>query len=243
MEKCKAYLNLYPNNFPHPQYNFESYRVGGNGKAWMFFKNLIPEAEADLRKYAELTLHGPTDENGILCHPHSTEVHKIWIDVVACTTPFMLYLGLTLNEDKYIDFAAEQCFKMYNVFMDSTCGLLHQAKGFLPNSQRISADHRGRSNGWGYLGLSELVRHLPKDSKHRAKAEPYYTEHTNAMLEYQADCGLWRQEIPEEFSRYESSGSGLILYGLGIGIRKGILANDRYKKAFEKGFTHLPNTA
>lgn len=237
--KCKEYLGQYPDKFPHPRYNFESYRVGGNGKAWMFFQQLAPEWEADLRKYADITMDAPVDDQGILCHPRSPEVYKIWIDVVTCTTPFMLFVGLALQEEKYIDFAVDQCIKMYDCFMDKTCGLLHQAKGFMENPKWVSADHWSRGNGWGYLGLAELLRYLPAESKHRAKVEEYFIDHTDALLAHQAKNGLWRQEIPEELSWYESSGTGLILYGLGIGLRKGVLQGDKYRGAFEKGIHAL----
>ena len=238
-KKCKNYLSLYPDKFEHPRYSFETYRVGGIGKAWMFFRNLAPEWESDLRKYADITMTYRVDENGIICHPHSAEIDKIWIDTVSFITPFMLYAGLAFNENKYIDFAVEQCTKMYDCLMDRTCGLLHQAKGFMPNPESISQDHWSRGNGWGYMGLAELVRYLPSENRHRATVEKYFLDHTDAILKYQAKNGLWRQEIPEELSWYESSGTGLILYGLGIGLRTGILRDEKYRVAFEKGINAL----
>ena len=237
LKKCTDYLALYPDQFEHPYYNFESYRVGGNGKAWLLMKGYMPEAEADIRKYAELTYHAPAGENGILCWPGRPE--RIWIDVVTCTTPFMLYAGLALKEEKYIDFAAEQCFKMYELFLDQTCGLLHQAKGFCENPKRMSADHWSRGNGWGLVGLAELVRYLPEDSKHREKAETYFVDLMDALLPYQTSRGLWRQEIIEPMAWEESSGTALILYGIGIGMRLGLLKGNTYREAFEKGIEGL----
>lgn len=237
LEKCKEYLDQYPENFEHPRYNFESYRAGGNGKAWLFFKGFGTEWESTIRKYAELTLEAPTDKNGILCHP--IYQGRIWIDVVTCTTPFMLYAGLALKEERYIDFAAEQCFKMYEALIDQTCGLLHQTKGFLHNPKRVSADHWSRGNGWGLVGLAELVRYLPKESKHREKAEEYYVDMVNSLLPYQTDRGLWRQEIIEPLAWEESSGTSLFLYCIGIGLRKGLLAGEIYREAFQKGINAL----
>lgn len=238
LEKCREYLNRYPDEYPHPRYNFEVYRVGGNGKAWMCFKQLAPEWKSDLQKYAEITMKAPMDDNGILCFP-GYDVPKVWIDTVTCITPFMLYTGLALNEKKYIDFAVEQCIKMYDCLMDNTCGLVHQAKGFMANPKRVSADHWSRGNGWGYLGLAELVRYLPKNDDWYEKVREYYIDHTDALIEYQAENGLWRQEIPEVLAWYEASGTGLILYGLGIGIRKGILDDEKYREAFQRGIEGL----
>lgn len=237
LTKCIDYLRLYPDNFLHPYYNFESYRVGGNGKAWLFFKGLFPQAEEDIRKYAEITMDSPKGENGILCRPSKRE--HIWIDVVTCTTPFMLYAGLALGEERYVDFAAEQCFKMYELFLDQTCGLLHQAKGFMENPKQMSEDHWSRGNGWGLIGLAELVRYLPQDSKHRPKAEEYFKDLMEAVLPYQSARGLWRQEMTRDYAWEESSGSALILYGMGIGMRLGLLSEEVYRPVFEKGISAL----
>lgn len=241
LEKCRSYLAQYPDHFPHPHYNFESYRAGGNGKAWLFFKGLMPEAKEEIETYAQLTFHAPVGERGILCLPadKDSQVKRIWIDVVTCTTPFMLYAGLALQEEKYVDFAAQQCFAMYEVFLDETCGLLHQAKGFMDNPRRMSADHWSRGNGWGLVGLAELVRYLPEASVHRKKAESYFVDMIDALLPYQTEKGLWRQEIIEPLSWEESSGTGLILYCMGIGLRCGLLKGNVYREAFEKGILGL----
>lgn len=243
LQKCIEYLSQYPDNFEHPYYNFEYYRVGGNGRAWLFMKGCMPESKEVLRKYAEITYNAPTGQNDILCSPLDKEKEKnlrrIWIDVVYGTTPFMLYAGLALNEEKYIDFAAKQCFEMYELFLDETCGLVHQSKGFLPNPKRISQDHWSRGNGWCLIGLSELVRYLPADSKHRAKAETYFVDLIDSLIPHQTAKGLWRQEIIEPMAWEESSGSAIFLYGIGIGMRKGLLKGDSYKKVFEKGIRAL----
>lgn len=243
LHKCIEYLSQYPNKFQHPYYNFESYRVGGNGKAWLFYKGYMKEVEEDIRKYAELTYNALTGQNDILCNPNDKEREKntrrIWIDVVHCVTPFMLYAGLALKEERYVDYAANQCFEMYELFLDETCGLLHQTKGFMQNPKRMSCDHWSRGNGWGLIGLVELVRYLPADSKHRAKAEAYFVDLIDSLLPYQTERGLWRQEIVEPLSWEESSGTGIFLYGIGIGIRIGLLKGDSYKCAFEKGIRAL----
>lgn len=238
LQKCKEYLALYPDHFEHPHYNFESYRAGGNAKAWLLFKGIAPEWTEVIREYAEKTLTAPADSNGILCYPGGSN-KSIWIDVVTCVTPFMLYAGLALGEEKYIDFAAEQCFKMYEMFLDQTCGLLHQTRGFKDNPKRMSEDHWSRGNGWGLVGLAELIRYLPKESGHRAKAEEYFCDMVDALVPYQTGRGLWRQEIIEPLAWEESSGTALILYCIGIGLRTGMLKGDVYKEVFEKGIQGL----
>lgn len=235
MKKCTDMLGLYPDNFDHPKYNFDNYQVGGTGKAWLVFKGMWDSEKENVRKYAEKTLCAPKSKEGILSMPHDTERNMIWIDVVYGVTPFMLYAGLALNEEKYIDFAADQCFKMYDIFTDKTNGLLHQSRGFMPNKKLVSPDHWSRGNGWGYLGLTDLVVNLPKDSKHRAKAEEYFRAHSAALIDYQNERGVWRQEIPCDYAWDESSGTGLILYGLGAGLRLGLLDEETFAEPYKRG--------
>ena len=237
IKKCRDYLNLYPDKIDHPHYNFEVYRVGGPAKAWLLFNGYMPEAKDGIREYAEITMNSPHSKEGIICHPEMHE--KIWVDTVAFVTPFMLYAGLALDEEKYIDYAVDLCFKTYDLLIDKTNGLIHQTKGFLDDPERVSADFWGRGNGWGYVGLTELIQHLPENSVHRAKALEYYKKHTNALLEYQSERGLWRQIINEELAWYECTGTALILYGIGVGIRCGILNDEKYVEAFRKGIEAL----
>lgn len=238
LTECRDYLALYPDNFPHPHYNFENYRVGGPGKAWLCMKGLYDEGKEDLRKYAELTMNAPADDEGILCLV--TDKRKTWIDIAFCVPHFMLCAGLALGEEKYIDWGAEQCFKMYERFLDRTTGLLHQSRGFIPaHPERISADHWSRGNGWGYVGLAALVEHLPADSRHREKAECYFKSLSEAILAHRNAHGVWGQNISTPDAWDESSGSALFLYCFGLGMRFGLLDRERYDAPFREGLQAL----
>ena len=244
MSQVVAMQERYPFDFESPElyfrYNFDNYRVGGMGKPWLMLRGYFSdEHKEEVRKYAEKTLAAPQSWDGIMCNPHCPQDEKIWIDTVFTVTPYMLYAGLLLKEDKYIDFAVDQCFKMYDVFMDRSNGLLHQARGFMGDKTTISHDHWSRGNGWGYIGLTELVRYLPKDSKYYNEAVERYIAHTEAMVKYQDHRGLWRQSIAEPLAWEEESGSGIILYGIGVGMRLGLLDKEKYMPVLYKGVAGL----
>lgn len=60
-----------------------------------------------------------------------------------------------------------------------------------------------------------------------------FTELVNACLSVQDDKGVWHQEMTDLKSYVETSGTGLILYALGVGIEQGLLppaAMDSYIK-------------
>ena len=238
IDEVNSYLAKYPHRFNDPDVffscAFDNYRVGSLGKGWAVMKGLFDEDKELIREYAELTLAAPRSDDGIICHPTIPD-KRIWVDVVFAVTPFMLYAGIILNEEKYIDYAVEQCFKMYDVFMDKSNGLLHQTRGFLEDKSKTSDDHWSRGNGWGILGMTELVRYLPKDSKYYAEAVERFKAHCEALIKYQNFRGLWRQEIPESLSWEESSGTGIFLYAFGVGMRRGILDRETYMPVLEKG--------
>ncbi|MBE5782768.1 MAG: hypothetical protein E7329_05550 [Clostridiales bacterium] len=238
MQIAKAYLNRYPDNINHPHYFFEAYRCGGNGRAFLCMEGEYPECTELIREYAEKTLNAPRNYKGIICDPNPNGTHQIWIDVVMAITPFMLFAGVALNEKKYIDYAAEQCILMYEEFLDPTCGLLHQSKGKFPDYEKMSEDHWGRGNGWCMMGFADLLDYLPKDSPYYEKTLKYYKDFCKNLLPHQSIRGLWRQEIPMEGAWEETSGTALIAYGIGVGVRLGILGEE-YKKAFEKAIQGL----
>ena len=243
LEEVNKYLEKYPFEFEELgtfyKYNFDNYRVGGLGKAWMYMKGYFKDHEDVIREYADLTMAAPQSHDGIMCLPSDPEAEKIWIDVVYAVCPYMLYAGLAFNEPKYIDFAVDQCFKMYDVLMDNSNGLLHQARGFMDDKTSISHDHWSRGNGWGIIGLVELVRYLPKDHKSYPEAVKRLQDHCAALIKYQTVRGLWKQSIAEPLAWEESSGTGLILYAIGIGIRLGVLDKETYMPAFVKGIEGL----
>ncbi|MFC5652860.1 glycoside hydrolase family 88 protein [Paenibacillus solisilvae] len=236
--KCKTVLSRFPDHIQHPRYNFPSYRIGGIPKAYSLMKDYLPEAEEQVRYYAEEMLTASRDRKGIMSYPYAPEKELIWIDVAMAVTPYLLFAGLALGDEKYIDEAAKQTFLMYEEFLDQENGLLHQSKNWA-GPGKYSEDHWGRGNGWGYLPLAELVQHLPQHSRHRTKAEKYFKDLSASLLPYQSERGLWRQEIPFEYAYEETSGSGLILYGMGVGMRTGLLDREKYFPAFKKGIEAL----
>ena len=239
LDEVNDYLELYPFQFEEPgvkfNYNFDNYRVGGLGKAWMLMKGYFEDHADVVREYAEKTMAAPQSWDGIMSNPHCPQDEKIWIDVAYAVCPYMMYAGIALNEPKYVDFAIDQCFKMYDVFMDESNGLLHQTRGFMGDATSISHDHWSRGNGWGIIGLCELVRYLPKDSKYYNEAVERFKDHCAALIKYQDYRGLWKQSIAEPLAWEESSGTGIILYAIGIGIRLGILDKETYFPVLEKG--------
>jgi unsaturated rhamnogalacturonyl hydrolase len=183
-------------------------------------------------------LTAPRDHAGIMKHRFHLEADMVWIDVAMAVAPYLLYAGQSFDEPRYVDEAVRQAVLMHDDLIDPSCGLLHQCRGFIAPGI-YSQDHWSRGNGWGYFALTELVRGLPADSPHRPEVLSRFVALTDAMAPHQSKRGLWRQEIPLDLSYEESSGSGLILYGIGVGLRAGVLDPVRYRPIFDRGIAGL----
>ncbi len=219
--------------------NFPNYLCGGNAAAWMLYRGRLPEVEADARKYAEQIMNeAPRDPQGILTHPKLPGQNVIWIDVAFAVTPFLLFTGLALDNDAYVEEAYQQTAKMVHAFYVEETGLLNQAINMRGPGHR-SDDHWSRGNGWAALALCELACHLPEDHPRKAESVALFLDHVKACAKYQDDQGLWRQEMTDlELAYVETSGSALMLYALGAGLQAGLVP-DSERARFEKGLRGL----
>jgi hypothetical protein len=118
---------------------------------------------------------------------------------------------------------------------DEKTGLLHQGRGF-QGEGKISEDCWSRGNGWGAFALAILVRDLPESHPKRAEVVALAKQFFTAVLNYQDKQGLWHQEMTDATSYIETSGSGILLYSLGVMLEKGLL-NKKYQKNLNKGLS------
>lgn len=162
---------------------------------------------------------------------------QVFIDMAFAVTPYLLYAGLTENNTEYIDYAVFETLELFRVLKDAETGLLHQGRGFVEKG-KTSEDNWSRGNGWGALAMGCLLRDLPKNHPQRKEVERQGKEFFLNLLKYQDENGLWHQEITEHTSYVETSGSGLVLYGLGLAIESGVLSK-KYRSHFEKGLRGL----
>ncbi len=235
-DEAVAYLRRFPDHIEHGKYNFPNYRLGGLAPAYALFRRYMTDDEPVrlVREYAEEAMTAPRDRMGIVKGPWKTARNVIWIDNAMAITPFLLYAGLYFKEQRYVDEAAAQTLKMYDVFLDPANGLLHQSKDEIAAGV-ITNDHWGRGNGWGYIALTELLQYLPHDHPERARVEEYFGRHSYAMLLCQNDHDVWCQELTCPTSYEESTATGLILYGFSVGLRLDYLHPDCFGPAYRAG--------
>jgi unsaturated rhamnogalacturonyl hydrolase len=237
LEECRADLRPFARgecDWALSHANFTNYTCGGYATAFLYWQGAFPEAEHAVRHYAEDTVRrAPRDPQGLFCHPGDPGRDKIWIDIAYAVSPFLLFAGLALGEERYVAEAFRQTEGLYAILRDPENGLLHQCRGFVAPGV-LSEDHWSRGNGWCLLALAEFVQYLPETDPRRPEAERLFGDLLGACLGYQDAEGLWHQELTDPTSYVETSGTGLILYATGVGLARG-LAIAGAEEAFQRG--------
>jgi unsaturated rhamnogalacturonyl hydrolase len=97
----------------------------------------------------------------------------------------------------------------------------------------------GRGNGWVAAGLAELLSELPESSPYYISILEGYKKMMNALLEFQAEDGMWRQLIDKEESWKETSSTAMFGYAITVGVKKGLLPKAKFAPAYQKAWKAL----
>jgi unsaturated rhamnogalacturonyl hydrolase len=204
---------------------YKLYNMGGTATAKLLRAGLLPEAENTVRATVEELVNDcPRGQGRFLAYQTHDRFRpeQLWIDMVFATCPFLTHAGLHFGCDAYLDEAVVQLLGMHDMLFDPDCGLYHQAVNMrAPNT--ISDDHWSRGNGWGILGLAETAPNLPERIGRRGEIVRMLTDHLAACLACQDERGVWHQELTDPESYVETSGTGLILYALGVALEHGLV--------------------
>jgi rhamnogalacturonyl hydrolase YesR len=222
-----------------PKGNFISYEAGGSGAAYLSWKGatdkLDPQVAAAAEKMMKNQMRSP--ENVMTSKDAKYDLGQVFIDVAFAVTPYLLYTGLKFEKPEYVDYAVFETLELFRILRDEKTGLVHQARGY-QGLGKVTEDCWSRGNGWGAFALAILVRDLPVSHPRYEEVAALAKEFFTAVLKFQNDQGLWHQEMTEPSSYVETSGSGLLLYGLGLVLENGLI-DRKYVKNFETGIENL----
>ncbi len=220
--------------------NFISYEAGGSGAAYLAWKGVTNKLDKQVAvAAAKMMKQQKRSPEGLMTAMSAkNELQQVFIDVAFAVTPYLLYSGLKLQNQEYIDFAAFETLELFRILKDRKTGLLHQARGY-NGLGNLSEDNWSRGNGWGAFALSILARDLPETHPKRKEVVELAQQFFASVIRYQNKEGMWHQEMTDAGSYVETSGSGLLLYGLGLMLEKNLL-DKKYMENFQfglQGFT------
>lgn len=216
--------------------SFISYEAGGSGAAYLAYLKKSPLLTEQVAEAADrMVSNQKRSAEGILTANWAKDsLDQVFIDMAFAVTPYLLYSGLALNKPDYVDKAVFETLELFKILNDPN-GLLHQGRGFQGKGV-ISQDNWSRGNGWGAFGLAALVRDLPDTHPQKKAVNALANSFFTAVLKHQDEDGLWHQEMTDKTSYVETSGSGLMLYAIGIAIEKKVL-DQSHLTAFRKGLS------
>lgn len=213
--------------------SFICYEAGGSGPAMLHYMKLADSLRPQVESAARRMVLNQKRSTDALLIPNWALESQVFIDIAFAVSPYLLYAGLAFDRPEYVDLAVFETMELYRILTDKITGLVHQGRGF-NGVGSISEDNWSEGSGWGAFALSLLVRDLPKQHPKRAEVVKLAQSFYAAVLKYQDANGMWHQEMTDETSYVETSGSGLLLYGLGIMIEEGLI-DQSCKQNIEKG--------
>ena len=165
-----------------------------------------------------------------------------WCDALFMAPPVYAKLADIDNDRSYLDF----CWNEFCVTTDSLYSaddnLYHRDLTLVddmePNGEKV---FWARGNGWVYAALAMMLEYVPQDHPSYSYYKDLYVRMTEAVIRCQDEDGSWHAGMydPQTWNTPENSASGFFVYGLAWGVNNGVLSEDRYRDAAEKGWDAL----
>lgn len=159
-----------------------------------------------------------------------TDQTRWWIDDMYMITAVQVQAYRATKDKVYLDRAATEMV----AYLDK----LQLPNGLFYHREDVKFIW-GRGDGWMAVGAAELLQDLPADHPKYARIMDGYKKMMAGLLKYQAADGMWRQlvDVPEAWP--ETSGTGMFVYGMAIGVKKGWLDAATYKEPVKKAWIAL----
>ena len=218
------------------------YRVGGNASAYLLYKGVMPEAREILCRHVELLMTEQSrDLQGIFDMRHGGASHSrgfIWIDTVFGVCPFLVYMGRVTGDKRYYDEAVKQMMGHHTRLRDPELRIYHQAVNVRDSLRGWSAIW-SRGQGWGIHGLIDMIMDMPKDHPGYQTIVEAFLDTMAGSLSWQDEKGMFHQVVNQLLSYPETSGTGMIMYGLGRSIECGVISAKNGVEPFLRGIKGL----
>ncbi len=159
-----------------------------------------------------------------------TDETRFWVDDMFMITIVQVQAFRATGDQKYLDRAATE--------MAAYLDKLQQPNGLFFHAPDVPF-YWGRGNGWFAVGMTELLRDLPRNHANRARIERGYQTMMAALLKYQPPAGAWRQLIDRDDSWPETSGTGMFAFALVSGVRSGMLNSATYAAGARRAWIAL----
>lgn len=176
--------------------------------------------------------------------------HQVWLDGLYMAGPFLAAYGAEFDQPAHIDDAVHQLIAAYEVLFDPEKHLLYHGwdesreQDWADKKTGLSANFWSRGMGWFVMAIVDVLDFMPQDHPDRAKLIDMANNIAVGIKDFQdPQTGAWYQVTDQgdrEGNYLEASGTGMFVYFLYKGVRKGYL-QDSYLATADKGYEGLVN--
>ena len=155
---------------------------------------------------------------------------RIWIDDMFMITAIQAQAYLVTGKKEYVDRAGKEMVMYLNT--------IQRPNGLFYHSPETPF-FWGRGNGWMAVGMTEVLRLLPKDNVDREQVMVGYKKMMETLLKYQNEDGMWNQLVDDPKSYKETSATAMFAYAMITGVKNGWLDAKTYGSAGRKAWLKM----
>ncbi len=165
-----------------------------------------------------------------------------WADAIFMAPPAWAEMSRVTGDAKYLDYAAQETKATTTYLFDPETHLFFRdSRYFEKRTENGKKVFWSRGNGWVFAGLARFIEVLPADHPQRGYFIDIFQKMAAALMAVQGDNGYWPTSLhdAELFKNPETSGTGLIGFGMAWGVNNGHLEGERYEACVDNAWAAL----
>lgn len=173
--------------------------------------------------------------------------HQIWLDGLYMASPFLAQYAATFNKPELMDDVVNQFLVCAKQTYDAKTGLYYHAwdesknQKWANKSTGQSPNFWGRSIGWWFMALLDVLDFIPSNHPQRNKLVSMVKGLAKTLPKYQHTTGLWYQVLDKADQKgnyLEASVSSMFMYAYAKAVKKGYI-DKTYRAVSEKAYNGL----
>lgn len=157
-----------------------------------------------------------------------------WLDCMHFDPPFYAHLAAVGGGPEWSQRAVDEILAYSDLLIDPELGMYHHY--WLEKTNRAYIRGWGRGQGWGLLGLMDVVEHADKSTARYADVVARTRDLAEAMRKWQLPDGNWWAMVHEPDSGAESSTAAFMACAFYRGIKLGVLPANTFRPAADNAY-------
>ncbi len=171
-------------------------------------------------------------EGGIMLNHQGK--HRILMDYLQEYASRLAKTGYLTNDSRLFSESVNQFLIYEELLRHKSTGLWSHGRGWCSDSTLLSQGAWSRGHGWLLRGIVTSMLYMPE--KQKSELLPILERVSNSLLKVQAESGMYHilLNLPENESRPDVSGTGMIAYYMSIAVQNGWIDEEVFKPVILK---------